>query len=322
MAFNIARYLNRVEREFEVEVVTPMFLGGANLGQAELRTPSLKGMIRFWWRATCDIESIENLKQTESEIFGSTAQKSALSVHIADHRQSEAVLKNLPKGKMFQVKSSRGTFKLGILDYLSFGLRDRKLYTRAHYPPGTTFIVKLACEKSHEASVLRAFRTFVDFGGLGARSRNGFGCLKINDDRKPSIQLSGPLKSYSATTERSDVFITAQTSFKTWEDALSEIGMAYKDARLSLEPKHRYQKRLLIAKPIVQAGGNQKARHAKPYFLHVGKTPGGFFGQILFMPYRYLAGTSDFSAPVFQQYLESCNQMNRVIRKKLSGGAQ
>jgi CRISPR-associated protein Cmr1 len=43
-------------KEFEVEVVTPMFLGGANNLEAELRVPSIKGMLRFWWRATCGIE--------------------------------------------------------------------------------------------------------------------------------------------------------------------------------------------------------------------------------------------------------------------------
>jgi len=43
-------------KEFEVEVVTPMFLGRANNLEAELRVPSIKDMLRFWWRATCGIE--------------------------------------------------------------------------------------------------------------------------------------------------------------------------------------------------------------------------------------------------------------------------
>ncbi|HPU57120.1 MAG TPA: type III-B CRISPR module RAMP protein Cmr1, partial [Verrucomicrobiota bacterium] len=33
-------------------IVTPMFLGGANPeSQAELRISSIKGALRFWWRA-------------------------------------------------------------------------------------------------------------------------------------------------------------------------------------------------------------------------------------------------------------------------------
>ena len=51
MTFYISRYKNMDSVEFDLEVVTPMFLGGANVNDAELRIPSIKGMLRFWWRA-------------------------------------------------------------------------------------------------------------------------------------------------------------------------------------------------------------------------------------------------------------------------------
>ena len=46
MAFYISRFQNSDSKEFDVEVVTPMFLGGANIQDAELRVPSIKGMLR------------------------------------------------------------------------------------------------------------------------------------------------------------------------------------------------------------------------------------------------------------------------------------
>ncbi|WP_143108945.1 type III-B CRISPR module RAMP protein Cmr1, partial [Bathymodiolus thermophilus thioautotrophic gill symbiont] len=32
-------------------IITPMFISGAKVTEAELRIPSIKGAIRFWWRA-------------------------------------------------------------------------------------------------------------------------------------------------------------------------------------------------------------------------------------------------------------------------------
>jgi CRISPR-associated protein Cmr1 len=33
------------------KIVTPMFLSGADQEATELRPPTIKGVIRFWWRA-------------------------------------------------------------------------------------------------------------------------------------------------------------------------------------------------------------------------------------------------------------------------------
>lgn len=319
MGVDISRYKNRIKKEFEVEVVTPMFLGGANVNEAELRTPSLKGMLRFWWRATCGIGDIEELRNREGEIFGDTSFKAPFSVQIENSGNIQPALRNLPKGETFPVKN----FRVGIIDYLGFGLRDTKNYLRQHYPVGTKFKVRFKFgNEDHEKEVLNAFKFLVHFGGLGARSRNGFGCLALNDAETPSIVLDGKLKTFSSINVSSDLFLTKRTDFIKWEDALSAIGMAYKDARLSLEPKHAYNKRLLIAKPIVQAGGNQKERHAKPYYLHVGKTSAGYFGQILFLPYRYMAGQRSFSEAKFREYQEAGKKMNGIIKEKLTGGAK
>jgi len=36
---------------FELETITPLFMAGADGITPELRPPSFKGMMRFWWRA-------------------------------------------------------------------------------------------------------------------------------------------------------------------------------------------------------------------------------------------------------------------------------
>jgi CRISPR-associated protein Cmr1 len=58
-------------KKFKCEIVTPMFLAGADGKTPELRPPSIKGMLRFWWRAIIS-ERIDKLKEEEAKIFGSS----------------------------------------------------------------------------------------------------------------------------------------------------------------------------------------------------------------------------------------------------------
>ncbi|MFQ3675622.1 MAG: type III-B CRISPR module RAMP protein Cmr1 [Endomicrobiia bacterium] len=53
--------------KFECEVITPMFLCGADGRTAELRPPSIKGLMRFWWRALKGLEDIAKLREEESK---------------------------------------------------------------------------------------------------------------------------------------------------------------------------------------------------------------------------------------------------------------
>ena len=296
--------------EFDIEIVTPMFLGGANTTDAELRAPSIKGMLRFWWRATCEIESLEEMKKEEAKIFGSTEQKASFFIKLEDLNNIKSVKKNLLPGKKFQPEGK--PFKVGIIDYLAFGIRDhRNGYVREHFPSGSQFKLIFSFYNSeYKQSILNAFYGFIDNGGLGAKSRNGFGSLGLKENHKNNMQFKGDLKQYLALNSNSKLF-NGLSGYVKWEDALSEIGMAYKDARLSVERKHKYNKRLLIAKPIVQSG-NSKERHAKPYFLHVKKDAAGKFrGQILFMPYQY------YQSEKHNEYMQVCKKVNAKLSKLL-----
>lgn len=81
---------------FECETLTPMFLGGADGQTPELRPPSIKGLMRFWWRAMNGHLPLEELKKKESEIFGASDEKigrSKFSIRIlSDSLQIEKYL--------------------------------------------------------------------------------------------------------------------------------------------------------------------------------------------------------------------------------------
>ena len=59
---------------FTCQTITPMLMHGADGSTAELRPASIKGVLRFWWRAIHgNLPNIEALKKAEAEIFGSSA---------------------------------------------------------------------------------------------------------------------------------------------------------------------------------------------------------------------------------------------------------
>ncbi|WP_124398070.1 type III-B CRISPR module RAMP protein Cmr1 [Thermaurantimonas aggregans] len=55
---------------FTCETITPMFLSGADQRVPELRPPSIKGALRFWWRAMNGHLSLEELKQKKARFLG------------------------------------------------------------------------------------------------------------------------------------------------------------------------------------------------------------------------------------------------------------
>lgn len=59
-----------------------MFLAGADpLGTPELRPPSIKGALRFWWRALHGHLSLSDLKKREGEIFGDNNNRSKFTIN-------------------------------------------------------------------------------------------------------------------------------------------------------------------------------------------------------------------------------------------------
>ncbi|HRT27599.1 MAG TPA: type III-B CRISPR module RAMP protein Cmr1, partial [Syntrophales bacterium] len=120
--FYVSRFNGIEKRQYECEVVTPMFLGGADPRGAELRVPPIKGAMRFWWRATCGIESIKEMAEEEAKIFGSTEKKSKVSLWI-ENIDAEPKLEKLPEGTKVPVEGK--TYSASIVHYLAYGFYER-----------------------------------------------------------------------------------------------------------------------------------------------------------------------------------------------------
>jgi len=172
MAIDISRIRGISRARYDFEVVTPLFMGGADPKYAEIRAQSIKGLLRFWWRAFQQETDIKKLRGKEDRIFGSTDGKSRFSISV--EYRDKPQMGNLNKGSTFSVEGRGGN--IGIIDYLSFGIcvRNNELkkneYIRQHFAPGTKFTVNLAFyDESMKGEVLKAFSMLVAFGGLGGK---------------------------------------------------------------------------------------------------------------------------------------------------------
>lgn len=149
---------------FHCEVITPMFLAGADGKTPELRPPSIKGALRFWWRALnanlVNNENYSELRKQESEIFGGTdngGQRSKVIISIDKQSIIETTAYPTPHNKKF----SKNAFAVGSKFEITINVVDNNVMTREQVK--NLFIV---------VSLL---------GGIGNRSRRGFGSFKINE---------------------------------------------------------------------------------------------------------------------------------------------
>ncbi|MFN4298831.1 MAG: type III-B CRISPR module RAMP protein Cmr1 [Thermaurantimonas sp.] len=299
---------------FTCETITPMFLSGADQSIPELRPPSIKGALRFWWRALNGHLSLEELKKQESEIFGGTEPAQRSKVIITCPRDKN-FLKPSTKDRFPQHRGnyplSRNT-PVNILNYLAYGAYDyREGFTHAFFDEGQQFNICLRfTDEKKVDEVIKAFVLMCYVGGLGSKSRNGFGKIKIikaiesEDNTATDITQNLPKwKDLLKTTNPKSKFTSLSSSvllFKardvingTYDNALKVIGDAYIHARKNMGDGHTYDTRRYIAAPIVQDRNAFLERHSKSYFLFLDEENGGYTGYILFVPYEYVSGISN-----------------------------
>jgi CRISPR-associated protein Cmr1 len=82
------------------EVVTPLSCVGADQQRAEIRSPSIRGAMRFWYRALMGSvakDRIDALKGLEANVFGTTERES--SVRVLVHPSANFPTGNFDFGK-------------------------------------------------------------------------------------------------------------------------------------------------------------------------------------------------------------------------------
>jgi len=164
---------------FSCQTITPMCLSGADGNTPEFRVPSLKGSLRFWWRAAQAQPNTQLLCEEDNSIFGGAGKsqgkskfhlsidsnfspQNAQAVRLLSHHTGDGNCKlcngNCKASRLFKAIPSNQMFQIGMVINPKAAMYAEMLIS----------LVQLAAA----------------LGGLGKRSRRGFGSyiVKSVDD--------------------------------------------------------------------------------------------------------------------------------------------
>ncbi|GHS92403.1 hypothetical protein AGMMS50276_00210 [Synergistales bacterium] len=163
-------------RSFDIELITPLYGGGTVAGVNDsdfpVRPTSVRGQLRFWWRATrgARFNTPKELYEEESKIWGNVEKPSGtdVKIHAPVWKQNRAYIG--PRDNNY------GFGRFGSEAYVLFpAVADTSRHNLVK--EGLIFNVEIAFNKDFEDDVLCAVWAWVNFGGIGARTRRGCGAL-------------------------------------------------------------------------------------------------------------------------------------------------
>jgi CRISPR-associated protein Cmr1 len=184
--------LGEFRQEVKFEVVTPMFGGGVFLNEdaphqkepdavTPIRSAAVRGQLRFWWRATTGVTygNIPAMKKAEDELWGNASIAGKVRLHVQ--------YKGTPTTKPVYQWTTKQDGKQRLdavnqdLAYGAFPLQpaqqaSNKTPGNLHRFSGEATLT-LSGPAGKQQEVMGAVQAWLTFGGLGGRTRRGFGAV-------------------------------------------------------------------------------------------------------------------------------------------------
>jgi len=257
---------------FMCEVITPMFLNGADGQTPELRAPSIKGAMRFWWRALNGHLALNELKKRETEIFGGSGEKV---------QRSNIIIQVFPKGAL----------RTSIHD-----LVPHKPFMKANaFDLGDVFDVKLILLKDIKDEEDRVYFDFEHLkslfsltcylGGLGKRVRRGMGSLDIIEatvDGGDKVEIPRPieLKFILGHIEKFSPFyqVSGEKIIFIYSGRSPKYGYI-----TEIEMGHSYSQQSVVLKKISDATHTTKEKHGYAYDSSMGYASKGRYASPVYV---------------------------------------
>jgi len=167
-----------------VKVVTPI-LGGAPLAREiddvdVIRVPSIRGQLRFWWRAlnAHRYKTSNELSVGESEIWGRAAETNGgrsdvtLSINVTEigERDDGPINFRTPGFYvLWPAQEQKAKPDIG----------KQAVPTAPRRKRGTRFEMIFTCSQERESQLREAVRAWLLFGGYASRTRRGLGSLTV-----------------------------------------------------------------------------------------------------------------------------------------------
>lgn len=177
-------------------LITPLFGGGVEASVTDPVTPvrgsAIRGHLRFWWRACRGggfDGALETMKRAEDRLWG----VASTSDQPCSPDTVELAVSNVTEGQPFAykdaqgnlVRNARGDRVIRFFDpdspygYVAFPLQNRdRNKPESVVRESVKFSLTIRYRVADEAEMQAALWAWETFGGLGARTRRGFGALQ------------------------------------------------------------------------------------------------------------------------------------------------
>lgn len=165
-----------------------------------VRVASIRGQLRFWWRA-CNpgrCTTVAELREREGKVWGTTSQASPVTVEVTVQPAAPhpiQVYRYLERNGKRRLNVIRGMEEIA---YGAFPLQPSREAQGRYEEPGTLydfggseFTVRFVYPKDVEEDVLATLWAWESFGGLGGRTRRGFGAIARKAAADPRTVSSG-----------------------------------------------------------------------------------------------------------------------------------
>jgi CRISPR-associated protein Cmr1 len=336
--------MTRTDLAYDLSFATPAFVGNA-AQQGQWRTPPFKALIRQWWRVVkapqvgFRIDGPEGLRAAENRLFGSASDDEAEKSHqslvrlrLKDWEGGQLGNDKWPKQELGTIQIGQGRVRADV--YLGFGpiapaskikgVPEPRLERLAIDPQkqrnelSVHFDPKITTGQIDE--VRQAIRLASWFGGIGSRSRNGWGSITLQGDAIPRLppsaaeiadfcqpfrQCFSPDRDWPHAIGRDDhgplVWAGRHTgkTFANWREAVFFLATLRRDIRAAAKRFGRNEDisaNQLIAYPVTNANnrrwGNDE-RIAGSLRLKVVETGSAFVPVAIHLPCAVPRGLFD-----------------------------
>lgn len=167
----------------KLKTITPMFGGSATPREVDPKNPvraaSVRGHLRFWWRATAGAKygSLEELFEAEERIWGNAEQYGRVALRVLEQAAGESK-------KPSDLVPDKGTARTGPMEKFflhPFNPNQSEGLPEASGLVWVAFTLELDVTRlspEEKEQLKTALRAWIAFGGVGARTRRGLGALE------------------------------------------------------------------------------------------------------------------------------------------------
>lgn len=216
---NTDPYPTAITRTYNIKLITPIFGGGVKASENDpvtlIRPPSIRGHLRFWWRSVrgANCRTASELSQREGDIWGTTEKPSRVALEIILRSLGSTYpCAFLSEGKNFpRFEKNHPAYAL-----FPFQGNARKGEDPAKCTSDIIFDIKLTYPEAISRDVDAALWSWVNFGGIGARTRRGCGAVYCPQLSPPD--LSSIANWYRSSLQSFDADLSQRHEWPTLPD--------------------------------------------------------------------------------------------------------